>query len=92
MAFCQVEDLSGIAEMVLFPDMFKKIKRYLESDTPLFCRVKTDLKEIEQTASDGEGNYKKINFVCLDAELLEQIKVGDDKPFVIEVEKKFINQ
>lgn len=54
--------------------------------------MKTDLKEIEQTASDGEGNYKKINFVCLDAELLEQIKVGDDKPFVIEVEKKFINQ
>ena len=92
MAFCQVEDLSGIAEMVLFPDMYQKIKRYLEGDIPLLCRVKTDLKEIEQTSSEEEGNYKKVNFVCLDVNLLEQATVTEDRPFLIAIEKSSLTE
>jgi len=91
MAFCQVEDLSGIAEMVLFPDMYQKIKNYLEGDIPLLCKVKTDLKEIDQPYSE-ENNYKKVNFVCLDVELLEQVKVREDRPFLIEIEKSLLTE
>ncbi len=85
MAFCQVEDLSGIAELILFPDIYLKIKPYLNDDTPLLCKVKIDLKEIE--GAEGEENYKKVSFVCIDFNLLEDVKVDENRPIVIEVHK-----
>lgn len=94
MAFCQIEDLSSTAEMVLFPSLYLKIKSYLDSDEPFFCKVKTDIKEVElDNKSEGES-FKKISFVCQDIMLLKDAEVANDKPYVIEcdMEKLDVNK
>ncbi len=84
MAFCKVEDLSGITEMVLFPSLYEKIKPYLEADIPLLCRVKTDVKEIE---NQQEGaTFKQITLVAQDISLLKDAKPSQDEPYVLELE------
>ncbi len=84
MAFCQIEDLSATAEMVLFPSLYLKIKSYLDLDEPFLCKVKTDIKEVELNNSSESDSFKKISFVCQDIVPLKDVEIPTDKPFIIE--------
>lgn len=94
MAFCQIEDLSGIGEMVLFPSLYAKISQYTTGDTPLLCEVRVDIKEIETTGSEEqqENVYKKVSFMCMDLCPLNDVNLSqEDIPYIIEVDSKFLN-
>ncbi len=88
MAFCGVEDLSGVGEMVLFPSLYEKIKQYLEPDVPLLCRVKTDVKEIENQ-EDG-SKFKQVTLVAKEISLLKDSKVPEDEPYFLEIDAEKI--
>jgi len=92
MAFCQIEDLSGIGEMILFPALYAKIKEHTQGDLPLLCKVKVDVKEIENNLEEEEDVFKKVSFVCSDLCLLKDAEIDEEKPYVIEVDRMLLNE
>lgn len=78
MAFCQVEDLTGTAELVLFPDNYKQIKDHLELDQPLFCTAKINKTGNEENSNEEKS--KQLKLVAQSVQLLSQVSPPEDQP------------
>jgi len=63
MAFIQMEDTSGVAEGVVFPDTYAKIKQFLNQDEPLIVWGKVDQRD------------DKIQLIIDNAEPVEMVKM-----------------
>ena len=48
MAFVTVEDLTGSAEIIVFPNVFERSRRYLTEDTPIIISGKLSMREDEE--------------------------------------------
>ncbi|MFP4213475.1 MAG: DNA polymerase III subunit alpha [Desulfohalobiaceae bacterium] len=82
MAFCQVEDLTATAELVLFPDLYSSIKEQLELEQPLLCRARPSSQEGKNSEEASSG---QIKLVAESIQLLEQAEVDSCQPCQLEM-------
>ncbi|MGM0423798.1 MAG: DNA polymerase III subunit alpha [Thermodesulfobacteriota bacterium] len=82
MAFCQVEDLTATAELVLFPDLYASIKEQLELDQPLLCKARLSSQENKQNEEASSG---QIKLVAESIQPLEQAEVDSSQPCQLEM-------
>jgi DNA polymerase-3 subunit alpha len=83
MAFCQAEDLTGTAELVLFPETYGEIKNHLDSDQPLLCTAKIGADQNQD--SGGESAPSQLKLVAEGMQLLSQTQIPESEPYVLRV-------
>jgi DNA polymerase-3 subunit alpha len=89
MAFCQVEDLSGTAELTLFPDAYAKIRDH-DFDQPFFCRARIDS---DQSDSGGEEETARpLKLLARDVEPLAEAQPPSDEPCTLDVEADRVDE
>jgi DNA polymerase-3 subunit alpha len=88
MAFCQVEDLSGTAELTLFPDAYGKIRDH-DFDQPFFCRARIDS---EQGDSGEEESVRRLKLLARDVEPLSEAEPPVDEPCTLDVEAARVDE
>jgi DNA polymerase-3 subunit alpha len=89
MAFCQVEDLSGTAELTLFPDAYAKIRDH-DFDQPFFCRARIDS---DQNESGGEEEApRSLKLLARDVEPLAEAQPATDEPCTLDVEAARVDE
>ena len=54
MAILSLEDLTGVVEVLVFPDAFKKSKNYIRLDSPVFVMGRVNLREEKPKLIAGE--------------------------------------
>jgi DNA polymerase-3 subunit alpha len=64
MAFCQVEDLTGTAEVIVFPEPFLLFREELASEEPMLLRAAV-LKDDRDQAREEEGEILKLRAISL---------------------------
>ncbi|MFP4391680.1 MAG: DNA polymerase III subunit alpha [Desulfohalobiaceae bacterium] len=89
MAFCQVEDLTATAELVLFPDHYSSIKEQLELDQPLLCKARLSSQENKQSEEASSG---QIKLVAESIQPLEQAEVDSSQPCEVEMTASALEQ
>ena len=77
MAFCQAEDMSGTAEIIIFPQIYQKVKNQLDFEQPFLCTVKTTE---DNDSSKNEEDTKHIKAIAQSVEPLSQVQIPQDKP------------
>ncbi len=83
MAFCQVEDLSGTAELTLFPDAYAKIRDH-DFDQPFLCRARIDSDHSE---SGGEEEAPRaLKLLAREVEPLGEAEPPEDEPCTLDVD------
>ena len=81
MAFCQIEDMTGSAEITLFGDIYSRCKSLVDSDEPLVIRAKTSGYQggMQSDKNADEDASKKVKFTALEISRLEQaISIGSE--------------
>jgi DNA polymerase-3 subunit alpha len=62
MAFCQVEDLTGMGEVIVFPEVFHQFREELDKDEPLLLEGVV-IKDDRDQAREEEGSVLKLRAV-----------------------------
>jgi DNA polymerase-3 subunit alpha len=62
MAFCQVEDLTGMGEVIVFPEIFLNFREELDRDEPLLLEGVV-IKDDRDQAREEEGSVLKLRAV-----------------------------
>ena len=87
MAFCQIEDMTGSAEVTLFGDVYAKAKDLLEGDEPLVIKAKISGYQgglqSEKNAEDEPS--KKVKFTAVEINRLDHIISLGSEPVRIDV-------
>ncbi|WP_458399577.1 DNA polymerase III subunit alpha [Mailhella sp.] len=86
MAFVQVEDLTGHAEVTIFPKTYAAIKETLQAERPLIELSGTiDAKEddYEDDENAEEGRTKEIKLLCDSARPLLEACMSSDQPVLV---------
>ena len=83
MAFCQAEDLTGTAELVLFPETYAEIKQHLDFDQPLLCTATIGADQAQDGSSENTGSQLKL--VAQQIQLLSSSQVPESEPFLVRV-------
>ena len=86
MAFVQVEDLTGHAEVTIFPKTYAAIKETLHSERPLIELSGTiDAKDddYDDEESGDEGRVKEVKLLCDAARPLLEACMSSDQPVLI---------
>lgn len=80
MAFCQIEDMSGTAEITLFGDVYAKYKNLVDSDEPLVIKARiSGYQGGLQYDKIDEETSKKIKFTAMEICRLEHaISMGSE--------------
>ncbi|EPR43895.1 DNA polymerase III, alpha subunit [Desulfovibrio sp. X2] len=81
MAICQVEDLTGSCEMLVFPRAFEAMRELLDTDQPLVVSVK-----IAPTEEASEDAPKKAKLFAEKAQPLSKAQAAAADPVVFRVE------
>ncbi len=90
MAFCQAEDLTGTAELTMFPDCYRKIRNELDFDQPLLCTAKIDSNNSE--GGSGEEASRQIKLLAREVQLLANAELSGDQPYTLEVDGTRVRQ
>ncbi|MFW6415656.1 MAG: DNA polymerase III subunit alpha, partial [Thermodesulfobacteriota bacterium] len=77
MAFCQAEDTSGTAEIIMFPKTYQKIKDSLDFEQPFLCSAKM---ANDNDSSQNEEDSKHIKVIAQSITPLAEVKIPEDKP------------
>lgn len=77
MAFCQIEDLSGRSELIIFQECYTKYKQALTEHQLFFCRAKTDLQE--------GGEQQQPKFIAEEIKPLSDVKIPTNKPVILKL-------
>lgn len=89
MAFVNVEDLTGHAEVTFFPRDYMQAREALNSDQPVFLTAKIEYassgKETWEGEDSGEDREVEIKLQGNAARPLAQVCKLEDLPFVIEI-------
>ena len=91
MAFCQAEDLTGTAELTMFPDCYRKIRNELDFDQPLLCTAKVDSDNGDGSASGEEGS-KQVKLLVREVQLLSEAELPGDRPFTLDVDGRKVRE
>jgi DNA polymerase-3 subunit alpha len=87
MAFLQVEDLSGHAEVTVFPKLYAPLREYLQGERPLLHLTATidskDAPDLDDD-EDSEGKVKDIKLLCDAAMPLADACSQSDHPVLID--------
>jgi len=81
MAFCTVEDLSGMGELTMLPNVYALAKPLLEQDLPLYVEAKVD----KRGAPGEEEGPKQAKLLAEKVELLGEVTARSDAAVVIDV-------
>jgi DNA polymerase-3 subunit alpha len=87
MAFCEIEDFSGRAEMSLFRDTYLQYARFLDEEEPLYVegRVSSYEGRNDSETSEEERENRELKIIVNTIELLRE-KIGDSSdPVVLEI-------
>lgn len=76
MAICQVEDLTGSCEMLVFPRAFETMRELLDTDQPL--KITARIAPAEEDAA--EDAPKKAKLFAEKAQLLSEVQAGAEEP------------
>ncbi|HMB31866.1 MAG TPA: OB-fold nucleic acid binding domain-containing protein, partial [Desulfohalobiaceae bacterium] len=90
MAFCQIEDLTGRAELTLFPENYKKIKQDLHLDKPFWAKSK--LNENSNGESESDEGSKTLKLVVQEIGLLYDIQIPDNQPYRVHIHSEQMGQ
>jgi DNA polymerase-3 subunit alpha len=83
MAFCQVEDLSGPAELTMFADVYQVAKPLIAEDAPLLVEAKVDARD--QNDGDEEG-VKQVKLLAEEVSRLAEALQDAENPVVLELD------
>ncbi|WP_045221680.1 DNA polymerase III subunit alpha [Desulfonatronum thioautotrophicum] len=87
MAFCQIEDLTGMAEATVFPDIYGPSKEYFQSDRPLLLEAR--ISDYEGRADAGaESAPQQIKLEVLRVSALSDACARNDQPVHVRIERK----
>ena len=92
MAFCTAEDVTGSAEVVLFPDAYADAKAHIEADEPLVVTARVG--ESSSPANNGgdsgddEPKAKQVKLVAETVKPLADMVGKGDQPLEIALEPK----
>ncbi len=89
MAFCQAEDLTATAEVVIFPDTYAKIKDHLDLDQPLLCKAKINSQDNKQNDDSASGQLK---LAATDIQFLEQADIPSNQPLTLELKASALHE
>ncbi len=76
MAFCNAEDLTGITEVIIFPELYKNFRGKLDFEQPYLCKAKISIEggeREEEQESEGQEGTKKIKLIALELRKLADI-------------------
>ncbi len=72
MAFCQIEDMTGSAEITLFGDVYARCKNLVDSDEPLVIKARiSGYQGGLQPDRNDEDSSRKVKFTAMDLSRLE---------------------
>ncbi len=81
MAFCQIEDMTGSAEVTLFGDIYAKCKELVESDEPLVFKAKISGYQggLHPEKNGDDEQSRKVKFTALELKRLDDaISLGSE--------------
>ncbi len=75
MAFCQIEDMTGSAEITLFGDIYTKYKNLVDSDEPLVIRAKISGYQggLQSDNNGDEESSRKVKLTAVEISRLEDV-------------------
>lgn len=82
MAFCQVEDLTGMAEATVFADVYSQARELLHGDQPLLVEARISDYEgrMDNALASGENNPQQIKLEVLQVSALSDACSRCDQP------------
>lgn len=84
MAFCQVEDLTGMAEATVFPDVYGQARELIEADKPILMRAKISGYE-GRMDNGGESGPQQIKLEVVHVEGLAEACTHCAQPVQISI-------
>ncbi len=85
MAFCQVEDLTGTAEVTFFNDVYSQCKELLDGEQPLLLKAKTsDYQGGQSNQENGGEGSRQLKFTAESVSLLSEAVSSGEEPVQIE--------
>ncbi|WP_045215170.1 DNA polymerase III subunit alpha [Desulfonatronovibrio magnus] len=87
MAFCQIEDMTGSAEVVFFPDVYSKSRSLVDSEEPLVVKAKVSGYQGGSQAESNGGSevQKKVKFTAIEVLSLEDVISAGSEPVRIDL-------
>ena len=89
MAFCQIEDLTGSAEVTFFADVYAQAKNILASEEPLYLKARISAYEgLQAGESDGEeqDRPRQIKLLGQNVQYLQDAINNDHRPISIVID------
>lgn len=81
MAFCDIEDLTGVGEAVMFPETYAKSREILDQDQPLLLIGK--VSDRDGGPNDDEGAPKKAKLIADEIKILGGALAGNEEPVLL---------
>ncbi|WP_028574960.1 DNA polymerase III subunit alpha [Desulfonatronovibrio hydrogenovorans] len=87
MAFCQIEDLTGSAEVTFFGDVYAKCRTMVDSDEPLVVKARiSNYQGGMQAESNDDGETpKKVKFTALEVCPLQEVIASGSEPVMVDL-------
>ncbi len=95
MAFLQVEDLTGHAEVTVFPKTYVSIKELLQTEHPLIELTATIDNDNDSDASDDdeqESSTRELKLICESARPLSDIYKDSSQPFFVSYPAEYTHE
>ncbi len=81
MAFVAVEDLTGHAELTIFPRSYTaQVQDILQSEAPLWLRARTDRNQDDEGDESGENGPGELKLIASEISLLSDACLRDSRP------------
>ncbi|WP_291321805.1 DNA polymerase III subunit alpha [Desulfonatronospira sp.] len=85
MAFCQIEDLTGTAEVIMFGDLYVNCREAVNSEQPLLLKARISSYQGNQSSSEEDGETpRQVKFTAENVSYLDQAIADGDQPVHIE--------
>ncbi len=86
MAFCQIEDLTGTAEVTFFGDAYSRYRQTLDSEQPLLLKARiSSYQGMQNSRDDAAEASKQVKLTAESVSLLGQIALNSNEPVMIRV-------
>ena len=94
MAFVNVEDLTGHAEVTFFPKAYAEARELLKSDQPLRLKARLDRQEESASLDDDEGEEapREVKLLGLNVMLLQDACGQSDTPVCVQIPSHRLGQ
>ncbi len=87
MAFCQIEDLTGTAEVTIFGDLYSTCREVVNSEQPLLLKARiSSYQGAQSTAEENGETPKQVKFTAENISYLSQAIANGNQPVEIDAE------